>query len=45
MIACISEQLEIAKLLIEKGCDQALVDSEGKTALEQADESFVKQLK
>ncbi|GAA5797353.1 acyl-CoA-binding protein [Helicostylum pulchrum] len=43
-LACISEQFEIAKLLIDRGIDQTLVDAEGKTAFEQADESFVNKL-
>lgn len=43
-IACISEQLQVANLLIEKGCDQQLKDAEGKTAFEQADECFIRQL-
>lgn len=43
-IACISEQLEVAKLLIEKGCNRDLKDTEGKTAFEHADKSFIEQL-
>lgn len=43
-LACISEQFEIAKLLIDRGIDQTLVDIEGKTAFEQANESFVNKL-
>ena len=43
-IACISEQLGVAKLLIEKGCNRDLKDAEGKTAFEHADKSFIEQL-
>ncbi|GAA5807647.1 hypothetical protein MFLAVUS_001017 [Mucor flavus] len=43
-LACISEQFEVAKLLIDRGIDQTLVDAEGKTAFEQADESFINKL-
>ncbi|KAG2198314.1 ankyrin repeat-containing domain protein [Mucor mucedo] len=44
-LACISEQLEVAKLLISRGIDTTLVDAEGLTAFEQADDTFVKGLK
>ncbi|CAO3697969.1 hypothetical protein G6F70_002731 [Rhizopus microsporus] len=43
-LACISEQLGVAKLLIEKGCNRDLKDAEGKTAFEHADKSFIEQL-
>jgi hypothetical protein len=43
-IACISEQLDVAKYLIHTGCDVSLVDAEHKTAFEQADKSFREQL-
>jgi hypothetical protein len=33
-----------AQFLIGKGCDKTLLDSEGKTAFEQADETFMEQL-
>lgn len=43
-IACISDQLETAKFLISSGCDKTLLDSEGKTAFEQAEPEFIQQL-
>lgn len=43
-IACISDQLETAKFLIASGCDKTLLDSEGKTAFEQAEPEFIQQL-
>ncbi|KAF1800063.1 hypothetical protein FB192DRAFT_1389919 [Mucor lusitanicus] len=43
-LACISDQLETAKFLIASGCDKTLLDSEGKTAFEQAEPEFIQQL-
>ncbi|CEP14063.1 hypothetical protein [Parasitella parasitica] len=43
-LACISDQLETAKFLIASGCDKSLLDSEGKTAFEQAEPEFIRQL-
>ena len=43
-IACISEQLEAAQLLLKHGCDQTARDSSGETAFEQAEASFVEKL-
>ena len=43
-IACISEQLEAAQLLLKHGCDQTARDSSGETAIEQAEASFVEKL-
>ncbi|KAI8641477.1 acyl-CoA-binding protein [Parasitella parasitica] len=43
-LACISDQLEVAKFLITSGCDKTLLDSEGKTAFEQAEPDFIRQL-
>ncbi|KAI9476038.1 MAG: acyl-CoA-binding protein [Benjaminiella poitrasii] len=40
----LAEHLGLAKLLIQHDCDKSLLDSEGKTAFEQADPSFVEQL-
>ncbi|CAO3681533.1 unnamed protein product [Rhizopus stolonifer] len=43
-LACISEQLETANVLIKRGCEKESKDAEGKTPFEQADASFVCQL-
>ncbi|KAI8332770.1 acyl-CoA-binding protein [Blakeslea trispora] len=44
-LACIAEHLDAAQFLISKGCNTTLLDSEGKTAFEQADASFSEKLK
>lgn len=43
-VACISEQLQVAKLLLEKGCNAEIRDADGLTAREQADPDFLKKL-
>ncbi|KAL9541469.1 hypothetical protein MBANPS3_009108 [Mucor bainieri] len=43
-LACISDQLKTAKFLLASGCDETLLDSEGKTAFEQAEPEFIQQL-
>lgn len=44
ILACISDQVEVAKLLLERGCDADIRDADGLTAREQADPEFLKKL-
>jgi ankyrin repeat protein len=40
-VACISEQVATAQLLVDHGCDTLLQDAEGQTAFDLADASFL----
>lgn len=44
-IACISEQREVAQLLIDHGCDLSIKNNDDQTALQLADDSFVSTLR